>query len=305
MLVALGTYLVLALALFATSIIMIAVGVVYRIREQLLRAATFISLALSFASAFLFQNSVTEKLLVSHGIQYIIVKQWDVSLINAFKGPIIGAEIPPASWTSYHGLIVGTATFLAITAAIAAYLSVQMFGVSEKVAAVAGLVFAIIAVAGAILTHRAYGLASTGQDLATAFRLRDQAAILKLLAILIPFLIMAAGSFQLYRETGTKVYAVYGIFILVGVIGFAILGTTWFKGWEDYVVKTLAPQGNLGPAFARFTTAAILMIIAALGVLVGSIIEATPPAEEAEEEFEELEEVEEVEEAEAEEGESA
>ncbi len=293
MLAALGTYLVVALAVLAASVIIIAIGVIYRIREQIFRALSFISLGLAFALAFLFQNSVTEALLVRHGVPYTIVKAWDVSLISAFKGPLVEATVPEGAWVGSHGLILGVAFFILVTAVVTSYLSAQLFGLSEKVAAAVAAVFAVIALLGLVWTHQAHSMYLQGANLDDVFTVRDRANVFKLVAVVVPFLMMAIGSFQIYRETGTKVYILYGVAILVGVAGFTILGTTWFKGWEDYVVKTLAPEGNLAPAYARFTFSAILMVIAALGVLIGNILEAVPPAEEAEEELEEFEEVEE------------
>jgi len=289
-LVALGTYLVVALAILSSTLIIVAVAAIYRIREQIIRATGFASLGLAFALAFLYQNTVTEALLARHGIAYTIVKAWDVSLISAFKGPLVEATVPEGAWVGAHGYILATAFFIVVTASVTMFLAAEMFGADTKIAAAAAGVLALIALAGLVLTHQAHQLYLQGAPLDRVYAVRDQANALKLASVVIPYLAMAAGSLVLYRETGTRVYAVYAAAILVGVIGFALLGTTWFKGWEDYVVKELAPTGNLGPAFARFTASAALMVIAALGVLIGNILEVMPPAEE--EEFEALEEAE-------------
>jgi len=290
MLVALGTYLVVALAILSSTLIIFAVAAIYRIREQLIRAAGFASLGLAFTLAFLYQNSVTEALLVRHGIPYTIVKAWDVSLISAFKGPLVEATVPEAAWVGVHAYILATAFFIVVTAAVTMFLAAEMFGAETKVAVGAAALAGLVALAGLALTHHAYQLYLQGAPLDRVYTVRDQANALKLASVVVPYLAMAAGSVVLYRETGTRVYAVYAAAIVLGVAGFALLGTTWFKGWEDYVVKQLAPTGNLGPAFARFTASAGLMVLAALGVLIASILEVMPPAEE--EELEELEEAE-------------
>ncbi len=287
------TYYTVGFALVIVTIMIMTMSFIYRIREQAIRGAGLLTLALAFIVATVFQNSVTERLLVEYDRSYVIVKMLDVSVISAFKGPLIAEDVNVASWLdlAYMSLLVGF--FILLTAALVTFLSVQMFGLDVKVAAGAAVVMAIIAGLGIYFTHQAINVytADPSGNMAHALSLRDRANWFKLVSVDIPFLIMAAGSIMLFRETGTRVYLVYGVSIILGVIGFTLFATTWFHGWEVYV-RDLAARGNFGPAYTRFALSAILMVIGALGLLVGNIIEAVPPVEEAEE-FEEFVEAEE------------
>ncbi len=288
MLAALATYLVIGLAVIIPSMIMFALGYIYKIREQYYRGLTFLFLSLAFWVALAFQNSVTEKLLFL-GYGYPQVKAWDVSLISAWKGAIIEATIVPGAWQPYTWALTAVVVLSMITGALASYLALLSIGVDSKKALATAIVFLVIGGIALAWTAQAVNLALQG-NIVDAYPVRDRANILKALLIILPFLLMAWANVGLYRETGTNAYLVHAVSIVLGVLGFLVMASTWFRGWEQYVVE-LAKQGNLGPAYARFTFAALLMIFGAGGVLLGSILEATPPAEEAvEEELGEIEE---------------
>ena len=284
MLAALATYLVIGLAVIIPSMIMFALGYIYRIREQYFRGLTFLFLSLAFWTALAFQNSVTEKLLFL-GYGYPQVKAWDVSLISAWKGPLIEATISAGAWQPYTWALTAVTVLATITGALAAYLALVALGFDSKKAAAAAVAFLVIGGIALAWTSQAVSLTLQG-NVTEAYSVRDRANALKAILIIIPFLIMAWANVGLYRETGTNAYLVHAVSIVLGVLGFLVMASTWFRGWENYVLE-LAKQGNLGPAYARFTFAALLMIFGAGGVLLGSILEATPPAEEAVEEFEE------------------
>jgi len=286
-LVGLGTYLVVSLALAVTGLIILTMGFVYRIREQSIRALGLGALGMAFFHAFLFQNTVTERLLAGYEVEgggrlpslpYIIVKQLDASVINGFKGPLIDETVAAAYWIDRAVLTLVIALFIVVSAVATMYLALEMLGLDRKLVAAGTLVVGVVALAGLFLTYRSIGLYQAGL-FSEALATRDLAASLKIFSIIVPFLLMAAGSFIVYRETGTKVYLVYTIGQLVLVLGMVVFATTWYSGWENYV-KQLAEQGDLGPAIQRFLASTFLLSAGSFVLLVGSIIEAVPPVEE-------------------------
>jgi len=293
-LVGLGTYLVVGIVLAITGLIILTMAVVYRIREQAIRAVGVGALGLAFFHAFLFQNVVTERLLAGYttedgaqlpSLPYVIVKQLDASVINGFKGPLIDETVALAYWVDRANLTLVIAFFILLAGVTTMYLALEMLGLDRKLVLAGTAVIGVVALAGIVLTAQSIGLYLDGQ-VSDALRLRDTASSLKLATIVIPFLLMAAGSFIVYRETGSKVYLAYTVGQLVLVLGMIVFATTWYSGWEDYV-KQLAAQGDLGPAIARFLAATILLILGSFVLLVGSIVEAVPTVEEELEEFEE------------------
>ena len=299
MLAGLGTYLVVFFALLVTAIIILTMSVVYRIREQGIRALALGGLGLAFMHAFLFQNTVTERLLAGYvteggqlpSLPYVIVKQLDASIINGFKGPLIDETVAPGYWLDRAILTLVIAFFVLVAAVAASYLALEMLGLSRTLVLAGTGLIAVIALAGIFMTSQSISLYEAG-SINEALATRDTAATLKLVPLVLGFLLMAVGSFMVYRETGSKVYLVYTAGQLVLVLGLIIFATTWYSSWENYV-KELAAQGNLAPALGRFYASGLLLVVGSLLLLIGSIVEAVPPVEE--EEFEELEELEEAE----------
>lgn len=287
--VGLMTYYTVGFSLLIVSLIIFALSYAYRIREQAVKGVALLLFSLAFLDASYFQNVVTERLLNEYTIKYPIVKQLDVSVISGFKGPLITPTVPTAAWTNEAHHLSLIAVLLLLSGILLAYLASLMMGWDAKLAYSFTGIVAIIAIVATILTQKAVStyISNPGANAASALHLRSYSNALKALTVILPWALMAVGSYVLYRETETPAYLVYTGSIILGLIGFLVFITTWTYGWDLYVEK-LAAKGSIGPAIARFTASAILMIIGALGLLVGSIFEAMPPTEEAEE-FEEEE----------------
>ncbi len=278
------TYFTVGFSLLIVTLIIFAMSFVYRIREQAVRGASLLFFSLAFLFAARFQNIVTERLLNDYMTPYPIVKQLDVSVINGFKGPLITPTVATAAWTgaAYHLTLI--AIFILITGTLTAYISSLMMGWDSKLVYAFTGAIAAIALAGTVLTYMSVSTytSNPGTNTTEALNLRTYSNLLKGIVIIAPYAVMALGSFNLYRETKTLAYAVYSAAIVTGLIGFLLFITTWTYGWDLYVEK-LASTGDIGPAVFRFTISAFLMIVGALGLLIGSILETMPPAEEVEE----------------------
>lgn len=278
------TYFTVGFGLLVVTLIIFAMSIVYRIREQAIRGVSLLFFSLAFLIAARFQNTVTEKLLTEYGTQYPIVKQLDVSVINGFKGPLITPTVATAAWTGEAYELTLIAVLLLLTGVLTAYLSALMMGWDAKYTYSFTGIITVLAIGAVILTYMATSTYIRNPSINTtkAIDLRTYSNLLKAIIIIAPYAVMALGSFNLYRETRTIAYAVYSAGIIIGLIGFLVFITTWTYGWDLHVEK-LAAQGSISPAIFRFTVAAFLMIIGALGLLIGAILETVPPTEEVEE----------------------
>lgn len=277
------TYFTVGFSLLVVSLIMFAVSYVYRVREQAVRGLAVLLLALGFLVAAFFQDTVAESLLNTYMIPYPMVRQLDVSVISGFKGPLITPTIPTAAWTGSAYMITLVSAFILLAGTLAAYLSSLMSGLDRRVAYTIAGIIGVLGLAAAVLTQNAISTytSNPAANTAPALDLRRYANLLKALVIVVPYALMAYGTFNLYRETKTSAYAIYSGSITVWLIGFLVFASTWTYGWDKYV-EELAARGDIGPALARFTASAVLMIIGAIGLLVSSILETMPPAEEVE-----------------------
>ena len=279
MLTGLITYYTVGFSTLIVAIIMLAIAAIYRIREQAIRGTGVLFLSLTFLIATLFQNIVTERALLVYSLPYSTVKQLDVSIINPFKGPLITTVISPAAWQGYAYLITLVAVMILITGLIIAYMTGLLAGWSPKATWGYVIFILIIGAIGVAYTQSAVSAYLSNPSKVTGpLHARAIGNAFKALTMIIPWSVAAYGVLVLYKETKTLAYLVEGVGIALGLLGFLVFLTTWTYGWDIYV-EHLAAKGSIAPAALRFATSAILMILGALTLLVGTIMEVMPTEE--------------------------
>lgn len=298
---ALATFTVVAPILLITGIVILSIGVLYRIREQILVSVGFLLLGLAFVSAIAALNSTDENLIITYNWKYSIVKQLEIAFLNPFRGPATPGIVQINAWLGAKQYMVLAATLLILGVTVLSYVGTLMMGVSTKIASALAVIVAILGFAGIGLMGKAVNALVYQAPITEFIKYFNQSAGLRAASILLAFIILVAGAGSIYYETKTRAYLLYSVSFLLSAVGWALLMSTAFYRYQILVTHELIMKNNIATSNAIFLSAAGFIVVGAVGLLIASIIEVISSAAAGLEEVEGLEEIgEEIEEVEGE-----
>ncbi len=283
--------------LIMTAIVIMAIGLMYRIKEQIIGSIGYLFLGLSFVTGLLALNKIDETLIIEYGWKYQYVKLLEAGIINPFKGPISPSYVQIGSWSNAVGLFTLTSIFLVLGAAILSYIGMLMIGFDSKKAVVASVIVVIIGGAGIYYLNKAVNVLVFNEDIVSSLAYRDLGSVLRGASIIIAFAIITIGAGSIYLETKTRDYLLYAVSSLFGGIGWSIFSTSWTTHFEKLSIFQFIYTGQVTTPVTLYIVAAFFIVIGSIGLLLASIIEivaSTMAGVEGEEVLEatELEEVE-------------
>jgi len=298
---ALATFTVVAPILLITGIVILSIGVLYRIREQILVSVGFLLLGLAFVSAIAALNSTDENLIITYNWKYSIVKQLEIAFLNPFRGPATPGIVQINAWLGAKQYMVLAATLLVLGVTVLSYVGTLMMGASTKIASALAVIVAILGFAGIGLMSKAVNALVYQAPITEFIKYFNQSAGLRAASILLAFIILVAGAGSIYYETKTRAYLLYSVSFLLSAIGWALLMSTAFYRYQILATHELIMENNIATSNAIFLSAAGFIVVGAVGLLIASIIEVISSAAAGLEEVEGLEEIgEEIEEVEGE-----
>jgi len=283
--------------LIMTAIVIMAIGIMYRIREQILSSIGFLFLGLSFIAGVLALNKIDETLIIEYGWKYQYVKLLEAGIINPFKGPISPSYVQLGGWTDASGLFILTSLFLVIGASILSYIGALMAGLESKKAVVAPAIVLLIGILGIYYLNTSVSVLVIDEDVVKSLAYRDTGSLLRGASIMIAFAITTIGTAIVYLETRTRDYLLYSISFLLSGIGWSLFATSWTTHFEKLSIFQFISTGTVSTPVTIYLVAAFFIVVGAIGLLLASIIEivsSTMAGMESEEVLEEIE-VEEVE----------
>ncbi len=283
--------------LIMTAIVIMAIGIMYRIREQILSSIGFLFLGLSFIAGVLALNKIDETLIIEYGWKYQYVKLLEAGIINPFKGPISPSYVQLGGWTDASGLFILTSLFLVIGATILSYIGALMAGLESKKAVVAPAIVFIIGILGIYYLNKSVSALIIDEDVVKSLAYRDTGSLLRGASIIIAFAITTIGTAIVYLETRTRDYLLYAVSFLLSGIGWSLFATSWTTHFEKLSIFQFISTGTVSTPVTIYLVAAFFIVVGAIGLLLASIIEivsSTMAGMEGEEVLEEIE-VEEVE----------
>ncbi len=303
MLPATAIFTALSPILIITGVVTLSIGILYRIREQIITSFGFILLGLSFIAGLAVLNTIDENLIINYGWKYPIVKLLEIGIIDPFKGAVSPGLIQLGSWIGAAKLMVLTSVLLIVGAILISYIGALMLGLETKKAVIVSIIIAIIGFAGVFYTDKSITLVTYQSPFTLIAKTRDTAAYLKGISILLAFFIATVGTGALYLETRTRAYAFYAFSYLFSAIGWAIGSATWLTSFEEMSILQLIQTGQMTAPVRIFLVSAVFIVIGSVGLLLASIIDVISSASAGLEELEIEEELgEEVEEVPPEEG---
>ena len=283
--------------LIMTAIVIMAIGIMYRIREQILSSIGFLFLGLSFIAGVLALNKIDETLIIEYGWKYQYVKLLEAGIINPFKGPISPSYVQLGGWTNASGLFLLTSLFLVIGAAILSYIGALMAGFESKKAIIAPVIVFLIGIIGIYYLNKSVSALVIDEDIVKSLAYRDTGSLLRSASIIIAFAITTIGTAIVYLETKTRDYLLYSVSFLLSGIGWSLFASSWTTHFEKLSIFQFISTGAVSTPVTIYLVAAFFIVVGAIGLLLASIIEivsSTMAGMESEEVLEEVE-VEEVE----------
>jgi hypothetical protein len=295
-------FMIVAPILLITGITILAIGILYRIREQIIVSVGLLLLGLGFTVGVLALNKIDETLMTANGWRYPYVKLLEGGILNPFKGAISPSFVQVSAWKSSISLMMGASALIVVGVALLSYIGGLML---ELEGWKAYIVPAIVIVLGFIGVY--YMSASASKilyqlNIPEALKDRDLSAWLRTAAILIGFITVTLGATSLYIETKGREYLIYSIAYLLSAIGWGVFAVSFFTAFEKHAALQYIQEGTVSTPLAFFTAGGILIVLGAIGLLLASTVEVIGSALGGEEElgseeelFEEAEEAGEVE----------
>ena len=264
------------LILSTIGIVLLVISYIYRNREGILRAVGIMFIGLSMLVAFQFENSVVLNAIHVFGTQpstfQTDVQIYEIVKFNAFKGAQLG--VPASVWTPYVSLIYLAQVFLMLGLIALTYVAAEALGLEQQkkigligVSILASLGFVVLT----FLSINAY----TAGNTEASSTYRNIAGILRGIAVLIAIGSLAYATLSLYKELGDKPYLVQTLGLVVLLLGLTIFGLYTTSTWENIALDKVR-AGNIGFVTATFLITGLLIILGALVLLVGSILELVP-----------------------------
>ncbi|MCE4625035.1 MAG: hypothetical protein F7C35_04140 [Desulfurococcales archaeon] len=300
MLPAMTMFMVLAPIFIITGITIMSIGILYRIREQLIVSSGIILIGLGFALGVVALNAIDESLMIHFGWKYQYVKLLEGGIINPFKGPVGTSFVQMTAWASQLPTMIAASALIIIGIALLSYIGSLNLALEGWKALVAPVIVLILGFAGLYYMDVSGKLFLQG-DIPDAIHAREVSAWLRTASILLGFIVVSIGAVGLYLETRGREYLLYSAAYVISAIGWAIVAVTFFTSFEGHVVFEYITVGASKTPLALFTLGGVLLVIGAIVLMVASIIEVVGSALAGAELGEELELPEELEEAPAEE----
>ena len=264
------------LILSTIGIVLLIISYIYRNREGILRAVGILFIGLSMLVAFQFENSVVLNAIQVFGTQpstfQTDVQIYEIVKFNAFKGAQLG--VPASLWTPYVSLIYLAQIFLMLGLIALAYVAAEALGLEQQkkigligVSVLASLGFVVLT----FLSINAY----TAGNTEASSTYRNIAGILRGIAVLIAIGSLAYATFSLYKELSDRPYMVQAIGLIIFLIGMATFGFYTTSTWESIALDKIH-SGDKDIALETFFITGLLIILGALVMLIGSILELVP-----------------------------
>lgn len=264
------------LILSTIGIVLLVISYIYRNREGIIRAVGILFIGLAMLVAFQFENSVVLNAIQVFGTQpstfQTDVQIYEIVKFNAFKGAQLG--VPASVWTPYVSLIYLAQIFLMLGLIALAYVAAEALDLEQQkkigligVSVLAGLGFVVLT----FLSISAY----TAGNTEASSTYRNIAGILKGIAVLVSIGSLAYATLSLYKELGDKPYMVQTVGLVVLLLGLTMFGLYTTSIWENIALENVR-AGNIGFVTVSFLITGLLIILGAMVLLVGSILELVP-----------------------------
>ncbi len=286
-------FMVVAPILLITGITILSMGIMYRIREQIIVSIGLLLLGLGFVVAVLALNKIDENLMINYGWRYPYVKLLEGGILNPLKGPISPSFVQLGSWAASTNYMLAASVLLLLGVVLLSYVGSFMIGLEGAKALILPVVILVIGLAGVYYLNTSISLMAKAQDISAALHARDMSGYLRTAAMLLGFIIVTIGPLFVYFETRSKEYLLYSASYFLMALAWAVASTSFFTVFERRAVFDYISSGSIGTPLSMFTAGAVLIVFGSVGLLIASTVEVVGSAlgaAGAEEEFEELEE---------------
>ncbi|MCE4628029.1 MAG: hypothetical protein F7C34_02635, partial [Desulfurococcales archaeon] len=271
-------FMVVSPILLITGITILSMGILYRIREQIIVSSGLILLGLGFVAGVLGLSRMDETLMIEYGWKYPFVKLLEAGILNPLKGPVSPSFVQLGSWTPYAGYMIASNVFIILGIILLSYVGSLMVGLDEKKALIVPVIVAILGFAGVALLDKSISLMAVGHDIPGALSTRDTSAYLRTSALLLGFIVLTIGAMIIYFETKGREYMIYSISYFLLGLAWALISTSFFTGFERRAVLQFIVEGSVSTPLRYFTAGAILMVLGSVGLLIASTIEVVGSA---------------------------
>ncbi len=256
-----------------TAIVIMSIGIMYRIREQILSSLGFLLLGLSFITGVLVLNKIDETLIIGYGWKYQFVKLLEAGIINPFKGPISPSYLQLGAWTGTTTLMLLTSLFLVLGATILSYIGVLMLGLDAKKASIVSAIVLIIGIIGIYYLDKSISVLVINGDVTKSLSYRDLGGMIRGISIIAAFALTTIGATSVYLETRTKDYLLYAVSFFLSGVGWTLFTTSWTTHFEKLSIFEFITTGTVKTPVTIYMIASVFIVIGAIGLLLASIIE--------------------------------
>ncbi len=256
-----------------TAIVIMSIGIMYRIREQILSSLGFLLLGLSFITGVLVLNKIDETLIIGYGWKYQFVKLLEAGIINPFKGPISPSYLQLGAWTGTTTLMLLTSLFLVLGATILSYIGVLMLGLDTRKASIVSAIILIIGIIGIYYLDKSISVLVINGDVTKSLSYRDLGGMIRGVSIIAAFALTTIGATSVYLETRTKDYLLYAVSFFLSGVGWTLFTTSWTTHFEKLSIFEFITTGTVKTPVTIYMIASVFIVIGAIGLLLASIIE--------------------------------
>ncbi len=264
------------LILSTIGLVLLVISYIYRNREGILRAVGILFIGLSMLAAFQFENTVVLNAIQIFGTQPATfqddVRIYEIVKFNAFKGAQLG--VPTSVWFPYVNLIYLAQILLMLGLVALSFVAAEVLGLEQQkklsligIAALTGIGFVVF-------THLSIS-AYTAGDTEASSSYRNIAGVLRGITVLVSLGALTYATLSLYRELGDKPYVVQTAGLAILLLGLVLFGLYTTTSWESIALDRVR-AGDVGFVSVTFLLTGFLIIVGALILLVGSILELVP-----------------------------
>ncbi len=268
-----AAFMVVAPILIITGVTIFSIGILYRIREQIIVSSGLILLGLSFVAAVLALNKIDENLMINFGWKYQYVKTLEGGMINPFKGAISPSFIQLGAWTGSTSAMLAASALLILGITLLTYVGSIMLGLEGYKSFIPAIIVLILGFVGVFYQSKSVSALLVQGDIISALKMRELSAWLKVASILLGFIVVTLGAISVYFETKGREYLVYSGAYLLSSLGWGVFSVSFFTAFERRGVLELILTGTVSLPIKVFLLSAILIVIGAVGLLIASTIE--------------------------------